>query len=424
MTREYTIKEEGYVFMYVSNENATLVDVYFDDVVMTHTKSNLVQYNEYYPFGLQTANSWTRESNTGNNFLANGGTELNTTSNLYDLQYRNYDPVLGRMNQVDPMATKYASLTPYNFSFNDPVYYNDPMGDDANDQAMSYYQQLSKAINRNNNREQWERERSEGWRSTTNKMQMFGVVGDDDLFPKLGIGSGNGSLSHQGFEEANVRARETGGKVAYSAGEYWTETQILEFVIDPLFIGYSPGVLAIKNQTQGYNIRTSISSSSQFFSSATNGGGLPRLNDPGYGFALSMVETAFISGARDLGILRPTSSRALAKRTLNAFTKTSLQTVRYSIRGSGMIGFVVGAGIGTYNIANGNGQLSDALDIGVTVLGGAAIFFASAAAAPAVITGVAAGSLIYGGFMLFGGEDYINNSSLGKSTKSLLNFGN
>ncbi len=67
-----------------------------------------------------------------------------------------------------------------------------------------------------------------------------------------------------------------------------------------------------------------------------------------------MVETAFISGARDLGILRPTSSRALAKRTLNAFTKTSLQTVRYSIRGSGMIGFVVSAGIGTYNIANGN----------------------------------------------------------------------
>jgi len=179
------------------------------------------------------------------------------------------------------------------------VYYNDPMGDDANDQAMSYYQQLSKAINRNNNREQWERERSEGWRSTTNKMQMFGVVGDDDLFPKLGIGSGNGSLSHQGFEEANVRARETGGKVAYSAGEYWTETQILEFVIDPLFIGYSPGVLAIKNQTQGYNIRTSISSSSQFFSSATNGSvpgsGSDFLydNNNAIGLGIDMIEPGF-----------------------------------------------------------------------------------------------------------------------------------
>ncbi|MBL7875033.1 MAG: hypothetical protein JNL53_05185, partial [Cyclobacteriaceae bacterium] len=41
LMREYTAKEEGYVFMYVSNENATLVDVYFDDIVMTHTKSNV-----------------------------------------------------------------------------------------------------------------------------------------------------------------------------------------------------------------------------------------------------------------------------------------------------------------------------------------------------------------------------------------------
>lgn len=130
LMKEYTVREEGYVFMYVSNENATLVDVYFDDVVMTLTKGNVIQYNEYYPFGLQTANSWTRENTTGNNFLGNGGTELNQTSQLYDLDYRNYDPVLGRMNGVDPMATKYASVSPYNFAFNDPVTLNDPSGAD------------------------------------------------------------------------------------------------------------------------------------------------------------------------------------------------------------------------------------------------------------------------------------------------------
>jgi RHS repeat-associated protein len=104
-----------------------------DDIAMTHTKGNVIQYNEYYPFGMQTANSWTRENTTGNNFLANGGTELNTTSNLYDLAYRHYDPVLGRMNGVDPMASKYSSLTPYNFSFNDPVTFADPSGADPAD---------------------------------------------------------------------------------------------------------------------------------------------------------------------------------------------------------------------------------------------------------------------------------------------------
>jgi RHS repeat-associated protein len=98
-----------------------------------HAKTNVVKYNEYYPFGLQTANSWTRENSTGNNFLYNGGTELNTTTQVYDLHYRNYDPVLGRMNQVDPVASKYGSVTPYNYAFNSPVVMNDPFGDDPKD---------------------------------------------------------------------------------------------------------------------------------------------------------------------------------------------------------------------------------------------------------------------------------------------------
>ena len=104
--------------------------VQFDDFKVTHTKSNLVQASEYYPFGMQTANSWTRENSTGNNFLGNGGTELNTTSNLYDLEYRSFDPVLGRMHQVDPMADKYSGLTPYNYSFNSPGMYTDRNGAD------------------------------------------------------------------------------------------------------------------------------------------------------------------------------------------------------------------------------------------------------------------------------------------------------
>ncbi len=128
---EYTVTEDGYAYVYVSNESPTLVDVYFDDVTMTYTPGNIIQYNEYYPFGLQTANSWTRENNTGNNYLFNGGTELNTTTGVMDLFYRNYDPSLGRMNQVDPMASKYASITPYNYSMNSPVVLNDPMGDDV-----------------------------------------------------------------------------------------------------------------------------------------------------------------------------------------------------------------------------------------------------------------------------------------------------
>ena len=130
-------------------------------------KSNLIQYNEYYPFGMNTANSWTRENTTGNNFLGNGGTEFNNTSNLYDLDYRNYDPILGRMNGVDPMATKYASSSPYNFSFNDPVTFNDPSGADAD--PLAYWKLIARWVDRNNTR------------TTQNARYTRGVVGDDDL---------------------------------------------------------------------------------------------------------------------------------------------------------------------------------------------------------------------------------------------------
>lgn len=133
LAQEYTAKEEGYIYVYVSNENPTLVDVYFDDVAVIRTRSRLIQGAEYYAYGMQTAGSWTRDGETENNFLANGGTELNRLTGLYDLDYRQYDPVLGRMNQVDPAAAKYASLSPYNFGFNNPVMWNDPFGADPHD---------------------------------------------------------------------------------------------------------------------------------------------------------------------------------------------------------------------------------------------------------------------------------------------------
>src|SRR5690606_33829366 len=78
--------------------------------------------------GLQTSNSWTRE-NSSNDFLYNGGSELNGTTTWYETFFRGYDPVLGRFNQIDPMAHASSSFTPYNYAFNDPVFFNDPNGD-------------------------------------------------------------------------------------------------------------------------------------------------------------------------------------------------------------------------------------------------------------------------------------------------------
>jgi RHS repeat-associated protein len=103
--------------------------IFFESAQAKKSDRNFFGY-KYYPFGLQTASSWTRTTATQNNFLYNEASELNTTSSLYDLPYRTYDPVLGRMNGVDPLASKYGSLTPYNYAANDPVYWTDPSGAD------------------------------------------------------------------------------------------------------------------------------------------------------------------------------------------------------------------------------------------------------------------------------------------------------
>ena len=50
-----------------------------------------------------------------NNYLYNSASELNQAAQWYEIDSRAYDPALGRMNGVDPMADKYSSLSPYNY---------------------------------------------------------------------------------------------------------------------------------------------------------------------------------------------------------------------------------------------------------------------------------------------------------------------
>jgi RHS repeat-associated protein len=94
---------------------------------------------DYYPFGL-TFNSYQRENATENRYLYNQGTGEKTfkTERTYDLglnvdqsKYRTYDYITGRWWQIDPKADEgdLSSLTPYNYSFNNPILYGDPEGD-------------------------------------------------------------------------------------------------------------------------------------------------------------------------------------------------------------------------------------------------------------------------------------------------------
>ncbi|MGB5979573.1 MAG: RHS repeat-associated core domain-containing protein [Cyclobacteriaceae bacterium] len=58
---------------------------------------------------------------------------------FYSTQYREYDPALGRFHAIDPMASSFATWTPYMYGYNDPVNANDPNGAQAVDASGGKY---------------------------------------------------------------------------------------------------------------------------------------------------------------------------------------------------------------------------------------------------------------------------------------------
>ncbi len=124
------ITQPGYVYIYLSNENPTPVEVYFDDFKVTHTKSPVIQTDDYYAFGL-AFNSYRRENTTPNQYLYNS-MELQDELNLvlYDYLARKYDPMIGRFTTIDPHSENYLSWAPFNYVANNPIILTDPTGMD------------------------------------------------------------------------------------------------------------------------------------------------------------------------------------------------------------------------------------------------------------------------------------------------------
>ncbi|GAB4192921.1 MAG: hypothetical protein OHK0057_33860 [Thermoflexibacter sp.] len=55
----------------------------------------------------------------------------------HETAFRGYDPQLGRFHQIDPLADYIGGITPYQFGFDNPVFFNDPTGLAAQDSAAA-----------------------------------------------------------------------------------------------------------------------------------------------------------------------------------------------------------------------------------------------------------------------------------------------
>ncbi|WP_299260850.1 DUF6443 domain-containing protein [uncultured Aquimarina sp.] len=88
----------------------------------------ILQEKNYYPFGLQ--HKGYNDLIVSEHKYGFGGKEEQNELGLttYDFGERNYNPELGRWFNIDPLAEFMRSQSPYNFGFNNPIYFSDSGG--------------------------------------------------------------------------------------------------------------------------------------------------------------------------------------------------------------------------------------------------------------------------------------------------------
>ena len=138
--------QDNFTFLYYDRDHLGSIRQ-----VIKATGSNkgvLLQSMDYYPFGAQFCDGSTASDVQSRKY---NGKELDKMHglNTYDYGARQYNPVLGRWDRVDPLSEKYCDVSPYTYCGNNPVNAVDPDGRKivmAQNNSQEYNNQYNNAI--------------------------------------------------------------------------------------------------------------------------------------------------------------------------------------------------------------------------------------------------------------------------------------
>ena len=127
-TSAYQVEQDGYVRIFLASESDA--PAYFDNLSVSHQQAMIVQEHHFDPFGLHLAGI---EKEGTYPYQYNGLSEQQADPTgkgyTYETDWRGYDPALGRFKGIDALADEMPGINPYQYSYNNPIMFNDPSGE-------------------------------------------------------------------------------------------------------------------------------------------------------------------------------------------------------------------------------------------------------------------------------------------------------